>query len=228
MKTEKEFLESVYRKYNVAKIRKARKRKALVSVATFVLVCLGVSFPWIFLKENTVETTSSEETFFSEAEESEELYSSEEIFVSEGESSEDAFENERIVYGEKHFFGISSEAFKESEEAESGVECKDMEYFFSREEFDGAYYYVGIKAIISSTEENVELVREYGVEEFRKRKVLELMEHFESIGLSVKYMKEFDLFVTYIKEADFEKLSTEKASLLVYHLPLDFEFSDGL
>ncbi len=251
MKTEKEFLESVYRKYNAVKIKKARRRKTFASAALAFIICAVSCFAFIFQKEKMPEVTVSED-FFESCETSEDFFSEEDTsgefvseFISESvsdefsendnsseDSSEDSknfLENERVVYSEKFFFGASSDFSVEKEEAEMGVSYVDMDYFFEQEEFDGVYYFVGIKAIMNSTQENIECVQENGVEAFRKKTVLELKEHFESVGLFVQYMEEFDLFLTYIKEDDLDKLSTENSSLLVYHLPYNFkDASDGL
>ncbi|MBO7254196.1 MAG: hypothetical protein J6V36_02715, partial [Clostridia bacterium] len=55
------------------------------------------------------------------------------------------------------------------------------------------------------------------------KNILELKEHFDNLCLFVEYMEKYDLFVTYIKESDIERLQTDKAKLFVYHLPLDFK-----
>ena len=157
--------------------------------------------------------------------------------VSEDEEASDpsldVLEKERIVYSEKLLVGMSSEFFQESEEALSLVNCQNMNYFFVREEFDGVYYYVGIKAIITAKEENEteeneaeennEFINEFGTKAYKEKNILELKEYFENLGLFVEYMEEYDLFVTYIKESDVERLQTDKAKLFVYHLPLDFK-----
>ncbi len=244
MKTEKEFLDSVYRKYNVAKIKKSRERRAFASVAIVLVVCIAASLMFLFRKEKMPEAIVSEDfsEFFDESEQfcsSEESFSSEFVssVVSEDYSesenssvtSKDFLENERVVYSEKFFFGASSDFSVQNEEAEVGVCYGNMDYFFEQEEFDGVYYFVGIKAIMNSTEENIEFVKENGVEAFRKKSILELKDHFESNGFFVQYMEEFDLFISYVRKEDIEKLATEKASLLVYHLPHNFkDAADGL
>jgi len=250
MKTEKEFLESVYRKYNVSQKKKARKRKFFVSFALFLVICIGANLSLFFFNDKTPETTFSDDfpsVELSSENESKEVYFSEEIvskddstaenvsgdeYVSEDEDvsepSFDVLENERIVYGEKLLMSIPSEYFQESEETSSGVNCQNMSYFFARKEFDEVYYYVGIKAIITETEENEveennEFINEFGTKAFREKNILALKEHFENLGLFVEYMEEYDIFVTYIKESDVERLQTDKAKLFVYHLPLDFK-----
>ncbi len=256
MKTEKEFLESVYRKYNVSQKKKARKRKFFVSFALFLVICIGANLSLFFFNAKTPETTFSDDfpsVELSNENESKEIYFSEET-VSKDDSNDEYIsndeyvsgaeeasgdeevsepslndlENERIVYGEKLLMSIPSEYFQESKETSSGVNCQNMSYFFAREEFDEVYYYVGIKAIITETEENEvednnEFINEFGTKAFREKNILALKEHFENLGLFVEYMEEYDLFVTYIKESDVERLQTDKAKLFVYHLPLDFQ-----
>ncbi|MBO7253841.1 MAG: hypothetical protein J6V36_00895, partial [Clostridia bacterium] len=152
MKTEKEFLESVYRKYNVSQKKKARKRKIFVSFALLLVICVCANLSLFFFNDKTPETMFSDDfpsVELSKENESKEAYSSEEKFVSEdnsryedvsdyeevsedkdvsdgedvSEPSLDVLENERIVYSEKLLIGTSPESFQGGEEVSSWVNC---------------------------------------------------------------------------------------------------------